>query len=130
VQHIGVDIEILSSNSKPIPASPNAESTAISGHANCEDLAREERKGDIHTFNTENDPFRQRRDSQKITSFTRRLTGDGTAAYQANMSIRPDKEELDFGTGNLILVAPQQVIDSTQVEQSVHKTRCPEVSQA
>ncbi|KAF5850456.1 hypothetical protein GGP41_002679 [Bipolaris sorokiniana] len=71
---------ILSSNSKPIPASPNAESTAISGHADCNDVAHEKRAGDSQT--AKSDPFTRRTKGRKATSFLRRLTGDeSTGGY-------------------------------------------------
>lgn len=65
---------ILSSNSKPVPASPNAESTAISGHADCDHVAHEKRAGDSQT--AKSDPFTRRTKGGKATSFLRRLTGD------------------------------------------------------
>lgn len=71
-----VDTEILSSNSKPVPASPHAESTAISGHAVREDVDLEKRRGDVQMARS--DPFQQRRQSSKATSFIRRLTGEGS----------------------------------------------------
>ncbi|KAF1845849.1 uncharacterized protein K460DRAFT_116217 [Cucurbitaria berberidis CBS 394.84] len=71
------DTEMLSSNSKPVPASPTAESTAISGHADYDEIDFEKRRGDAQT--AESDPFRRRREGQKATSFTRRLTGEGLA---------------------------------------------------
>ncbi|KAF2854794.1 hypothetical protein T440DRAFT_464932 [Plenodomus tracheiphilus IPT5] len=73
--HIAAPMEILSSNSKPVPASPNAESTAISGHADREDVNMERKEADVQT--AKSDPFRQRRVSEKVSSFTRRLTGEG-----------------------------------------------------
>jgi hypothetical protein len=70
-----MDAEILSSNSKPVPASPHAESTAISGHADRDDVDLERRNGDVQTARL--DPFSQRRrEGQKATPFIRRLTGD------------------------------------------------------
>ncbi|RMZ74133.1 hypothetical protein GMOD_00004989 [Pyrenophora seminiperda CCB06] len=68
------DLEILSSNSKPVPASPNAESTAISGHADRDDVDCEKQIGDSQT--AKNNPFTQRRVNRKTTSFLRRLTGE------------------------------------------------------
>jgi hypothetical protein len=69
------DTEIMSSNSKPVPASPHAESTAISGHADRDDVDLEKQAGDVQTAKL--DPFLQRRrEGQKPTSFYRRLTGD------------------------------------------------------
>ncbi|EUC44535.1 hypothetical protein COCMIDRAFT_6144 [Bipolaris oryzae ATCC 44560] len=75
---------ILSSNSKPIPASPNAESTAISGHANCDDVAHEKRAGDSQT--AKSDPFTRRTKSGKATSFLRRLTEDGSKVVDLDLS--------------------------------------------
>ncbi|KZM21139.1 hypothetical protein ST47_g7717 [Ascochyta rabiei] len=66
--------EILSSNSKRVPDSPHAESTAISGHANRDDVHREKRMGELEMARS--DPFKQRQASQKISSFTRKLTGE------------------------------------------------------
>jgi hypothetical protein len=66
--------EILSSNSKPTPASPNAESTAISGHADRDKVDFEKLTAEIQTARL--DPFKQRREGGKATSFIRRLTGD------------------------------------------------------
>jgi hypothetical protein len=68
------NLELLSSNSKPTPASPHAESTAISGHADPEhvQVEREMSKSSI----LRNDPFIKPIKAPKLTSFTRRLTGD------------------------------------------------------
>jgi hypothetical protein len=75
--NVGETEMILSSNSKPVPASPHAESTAISGHADCDDVDLEKTQGEIQTARL--DPFQQRRHGgQKTTSFVRRLTGDIT----------------------------------------------------
>jgi len=91
---IGIDAEILSSNSKPIPASPNAESTAISGHANRKDVDMEKKKVDVQI--AKNDPFRQGRINQKVTSFTRRLTGEGFAGdtYEMREHCSMDSPEI------------------------------------
>jgi hypothetical protein len=67
-----IETEVLSSNSKPVPASPNAESTAISGHADCDDVASEKRTGDFQT--AKSDPFSQRTKSGTVTELYRRLT--------------------------------------------------------
>ncbi|KAI4951172.1 hypothetical protein J4E91_003878 [Alternaria rosae] len=69
-----VEAAMLSSNSKPTPASPNAESTAISGHADREDIASEKKTGDWQT--AKSDPFGRRSAGKKATSFIRRLTGE------------------------------------------------------
>ncbi|KAF2832200.1 hypothetical protein CC86DRAFT_366073 [Ophiobolus disseminans] len=74
VQHGTADKETLSSNSKPTPASPHAESTAISGHADRDEVDLEKQKGDLQVARS--DPFQQRRVHHTATSFTRRLTGD------------------------------------------------------
>jgi hypothetical protein len=68
------ETEVLSSNSKPLPASPNADSTAISGHADFDDMDIEKQRGDLQTARS--DPFTHRVVTTKTTSFTRRLTGD------------------------------------------------------
>jgi hypothetical protein len=79
---------ILSSNSKPVPASPHAESTAISGHADCDDVDLEKRQGEIQTAKL--DPFQQRRrEGQKATSFIRRLTGDIAVNDTAKLAKSP-----------------------------------------
>jgi hypothetical protein len=68
------NVELLSSNSKPTPASPHAESTAISGHADPQRVNMEREMGEYEI--SQNDPFTKRSNTQKLTSFTRRLTGD------------------------------------------------------
>lgn len=73
VGYTPVDTEILSSNTKKVPDSPHAESTAISGHADHEDVHREKCKGDIET--AKSDPF-QKQGQTVLTSFTRKLTGE------------------------------------------------------
>ncbi|CAO2648982.1 Nn.00g099310.m01.CDS01 [Neocucurbitaria sp. VM-36] len=77
VQQAAANAEILSSNSKPLPASPNAESTAISGHADRDEVDLEKIQSDLQMATS--DPFRRRREGQTATSFTRRLTGEGLA---------------------------------------------------
>ncbi|KAL6706873.1 hypothetical protein ACN47E_005016 [Coniothyrium glycines] len=74
-EHWGRDAEILSSNSKPIPASPTADSTAISGLAALEDMDVEKQKGDWQT--AQSDPFGFQRTYSKPTALLRRFTGDG-----------------------------------------------------
>jgi hypothetical protein len=79
---------ILSSNSKPVPASPHAESTAISGHADCDDVDLEKRQGEIQTARL--DPFQQRRrEGKKATSFIRRLTEDMAVNDTAKLTKSP-----------------------------------------
>ncbi|KAF2265587.1 hypothetical protein CC78DRAFT_579082 [Lojkania enalia] len=67
--------ELLSSNSKPIPASPHADSTAISGHR---DIIQVQLEKDIGEYETaKSDPFNRRRQIKApATAFTRRLTED------------------------------------------------------
>ncbi|KAF2242773.1 hypothetical protein BU26DRAFT_555433 [Trematosphaeria pertusa] len=69
-----VNQQILSSNSKLLPASPRAESTAISGHAHRDRVAIEREIGEHET--AKSDPFSRRSNSQTVTAFTRRLTGE------------------------------------------------------
>ncbi|KAF2199823.1 hypothetical protein GQ43DRAFT_442150 [Delitschia confertaspora ATCC 74209] len=69
----------LSSNSKPAPASPHAESKAISGHVSSEEVEMDLERA-IHQ--TEKiDPFKGRHNTQRFRAnpFTRRLTGDSGA---------------------------------------------------
>lgn len=80
----GSDLEILSSNSKPVPASPNAESTAISGHADRDEVDSEKKTGDSQT--AKSNPFTQRRAGRKATSFLRRLTGEDQANEDVDSS--------------------------------------------
>ncbi|KAF1945417.1 hypothetical protein EJ02DRAFT_42580 [Clathrospora elynae] len=86
VEQTAAEQEILSSNSKPVPASPNAESTAISGHADREDVASEKQRGESQI--AKSDPFQQGRDGKQATFFTRRLTGED-----------PANAKLDLGQG-------------------------------
>lgn len=76
--HTPTNTEILSSNTKRVPDSPHAESTAISGHADRDEVHREKCIGDLET--AKSDPFKQRRHgAQKVNSFTRKLTGESDA---------------------------------------------------
>lgn len=75
VDYTPVDAEILSSNTKRVPDSPHAESTAISGHADQDDVHREKRRGDLET--AKSDPF-QGQEGQRMTTFTRKLTAEGS----------------------------------------------------
>ncbi|KAF2876335.1 hypothetical protein BDV95DRAFT_483226 [Massariosphaeria phaeospora] len=67
-------IELLSSNSKPMPASPHAESTAISGHADTDLVDMEKQIAEYET--AKSDPFKRRVKDHKLTAFARRLTGE------------------------------------------------------
>ena len=93
---IAVEAAMLSSNSKPTPASPNAESTAISGHADREDIASEKKTGDWQT--AKSDPFGRRSAGKKATSFIRRLTGE----HSLNEDAAP---EIDVSNQRPLLVA-------------------------
>jgi hypothetical protein len=76
--------EILSSNSKPIPASPHAESVAISGHADNDHVNLEKKIGDAETARS--DPFANRRaQASKLTAFTRRLTEESAGIDESQM---------------------------------------------
>jgi hypothetical protein len=76
--------EILSSNSKPIPASPNAESVAISGHADNDHVNLEKQLGDAETARS--DPFANRRtQASNLTAFTRRLTEESASIDESQM---------------------------------------------
>ena len=93
-QHGTAEQEALSSNSKPTPASPHAESTAISGHADRDDVDLEKQKGDLQVERS--DPFKQRPVHHAATSFTRRLTGDDLSEKPAEIDdlFSSDTEEL------------------------------------
>ncbi|OCK80430.1 hypothetical protein K432DRAFT_443168 [Lepidopterella palustris CBS 459.81] len=68
--------EIMSSNSKPKPAPPTAESRAISGHVS--NHVVEKAKADARKTQEADDPFKDRTKKQpkrRPTSFTQRLTG-------------------------------------------------------
>jgi hypothetical protein len=90
IQYTPVDTEILSSNTKRVPDSPHAESTAISGHADHDDVHREKRKGDMELARS--DPFKQRRQCHEPSSFTRRLTGE-MSLVEDNLDDVSDVEE-------------------------------------
>jgi hypothetical protein len=63
--------EVLSSNSKPLPAAPDAESMAISGHTYAECVKTEQKVGEAET--ARNDPFKGRVEMQEQNEFARRL---------------------------------------------------------
>ncbi|KAF9692539.1 hypothetical protein EKO04_009664 [Ascochyta lentis] len=95
--------EILSSNSKRVPDSPHAESTAISGHADCDDVHREKRMGDLETARS--DPFKQRQPSQKISSFTRKLTGESITNEGLELvDEEPANEDIEIDELNVGLI--------------------------
>ncbi|KAH4005021.1 hypothetical protein HBI55_125860 [Parastagonospora nodorum] len=136
------DIAILSSNSKAVPASPRAESTAISGHADSFGIDLEKLTAQIQIMKS--DPFKKRREGLKRSSFTRRLTGDDLPVEQPSTIDAPrqwkagDENEprsspieLIFparagseplpepSMGDSILAAPQQAVDDTQTQHDV-----------
>lgn len=131
------DTKILSSNSKPVPASPNAESTAISGHADCEDVEFEKQEGDLQT--AKSDPFKQRRAGQKKTSFLRRLTGDDLGDVsdpvlaishdEMNAHISSDGEDslnqIDRQSVSLPKTYPEVVAKPTEVVETVQRLTTP-----
>ncbi|OAL06650.1 hypothetical protein IQ06DRAFT_262894 [Phaeosphaeriaceae sp. SRC1lsM3a] len=75
------EAEILSSNSKPLPASPHADSTAITGHADRDDIDLEKKRSEVQT--AQSNPFRQRQESSRTTPFLRRLTGEKPGSSQS-----------------------------------------------
>jgi len=136
------DMAILSSNSKAVPASPRAESTAISGHADSFGIDLEKLTGELQIMKS--DPFKKRSEGLKRSSFTRRLTGDDLLVEQPSTIDAPRQwkagdeneprsspTELIFparagseplpepSMGDSILAAPQQVVDDTQTQHDV-----------
>lgn len=92
VGYTPVDAEILSSNTKRVPDSPHAESTAISGHADRDDVQREKCIGELET--AKSNPFNQRlQGDQKTNTFMRKLTGESVAD---NRGLSPDREPLSM----------------------------------
>jgi hypothetical protein len=85
LRRAALETEIMSSNSKPVPASPNAESTAISGHADRDEVASEKRTGDFQT--AKSDPFSQRTEGPRNDPFTRRLTETGPPNVKIGLTI-------------------------------------------
>lgn len=72
------NLELLSSNSKPTPASPHAPSTAISGHADRYQVNMDKEFGAYKI--EKSDPFRRAAKKPKFNDFTRRLTGEKKAS--------------------------------------------------
>ncbi|KAF2809908.1 uncharacterized protein BDZ99DRAFT_562502 [Mytilinidion resinicola] len=71
-----IPVQVFSSNSKPVPASPNAASRALSGHAEEEELKTAGAR--VEMANAASDPFKQRPLDHPIRgneSFIRRLSG-------------------------------------------------------
>ncbi|KAF2993311.1 hypothetical protein E8E13_000621 [Curvularia kusanoi] len=81
VGHTPVNTEILSSNTKKVPDSPHAESTAISGHADQDEVHMEKYRGDLET--AKSDPFQKRRGQKNPTHFLRKLTGESSVEDSA-----------------------------------------------
>ncbi|OAL53204.1 hypothetical protein IQ07DRAFT_504155 [Pyrenochaeta sp. DS3sAY3a] len=110
-------IEILSSNSKPVPASPNADSSAISGHADCNEIVIEKEKGDWQT--AQSDPFNRRSSNPNSTAFMRRLTGEDPTN---NIHVSEDLNTADvqaLGTNAARAIDPVRTYIKKQATQSV-----------
>ena len=91
------DMEILSSNTKRGPASPHAESTAISGHADRDQVDMEKEMADHETARS--DPFKCRSDRNKVTTFIRRLTSEQSVVEDVDVPEEPASTlpaELDY----------------------------------
>ncbi|KAH7401853.1 hypothetical protein DE146DRAFT_610819 [Phaeosphaeria sp. MPI-PUGE-AT-0046c] len=80
------EAEILSSNSKPVPASPHADSTAITGHADRADIDLEKKRSEVQT--AQSDPFQHQHGGPRTTPFVRRLTGDESEPSKPGLSKR------------------------------------------
>ncbi|KAJ4988352.1 hypothetical protein SVAN01_06130 [Stagonosporopsis vannaccii] len=106
VGYTPIDTEILSSNTKRVPDSPHAESTAISGHADQDDVHREKRRGDLET--AKSDPFRG--EGQRLTTFTRKLTAEscleGGAGHDGHRSLLGEllSDDLEVDDPRTILI--------------------------
>jgi hypothetical protein len=109
IRRSAAETEILSSNSKPVPASPNAESTAISGHADRDDVASEKRTGDYQT--AKSDPFTQRTDGRKKDAFTRRLTDERSpnANIELTIGLSPSVRAVNGAKTSMAKAASQPV---------------------
>lgn len=101
--HTTADTEILSSNTKKVPDSPHAESTAISGHADQEEVHREKHRADLET--AKSDPFQRRRGSKMPTTFLRKLTGESLG------SLDPSERSTNDSVEDTPLDVPDRVID-------------------
>ena len=123
--HTPVDIEILSSNTKRIPDSPHAESTAISGHADKDDVHREKCIGDLET--AKSDPFQQRRQGQKMTTFTRKLTGeslkDSGTVHKEPFSMPAEASNDDFEVDELAVDSASQPLPKHSPSLLKHRTQ-------
>ena len=91
--HTPADSEILSSNTKKVPDSPHAESTAISGHADQEEVHREKHRADLET--AKSDPFQRRWGSKMPTTFLRKLTGEDDVAKHTESPAMPAEASQD-----------------------------------
>jgi hypothetical protein len=140
--HTTADAEILSSNTKKVPDSPHAESTAISGHADQEEVHREKHRADLET--AKSDPF-QRRGSKMPTTFLRKLTGESSGSLDpsersTNDSVEatpldvPDRViDLDDDTtlfGDLRLRSSPPIPDSSSIQDAYSDVSSPQTSRA
>lgn len=131
---MSANLEILSSNSKPTPASPRAASTAISGHADQHQVIIEQEQGEYKI--EKSDPFR--RNHRKINSFTRRLTASSSASEAAAVTEGTSQNhlvELDDSPSNSLIEdspatrkSPVMASNNTSSKQAIDKLqiRAPE----
>lgn len=77
------NVEILSSNSKTLPAPPMAASTAISGHAESECVEAAKEIGEYETARS--NPFHRCIETRKTNSFIRRLTEGSVEAIEVGV---------------------------------------------
>jgi hypothetical protein len=87
-----VNIEVLSSNSKPLPAPPEAPSRAISGHAYSTDVELEMTVGEYEM--AKSDPFAHPAKRHKGTDFIRRLTGESDHSSTREVHHQPSRVEI------------------------------------
>jgi hypothetical protein len=83
--------EILSSNSKPLPAAPGTSSRAISGHADQAQMTLESEAGASKM--SRYDPFKTQ--NPQLTKFTRRLTDENAGSIQPENELHSSSDELD-----------------------------------
>ncbi|CAI6341675.1 unnamed protein product [Periconia digitata] len=109
------NIELLSSNSKPTPASPHAESTAISGHADPRRVRMEKEMADSDIRRT--DPFKETVPRKtRATAFTRRLSKAIGAADSTNNKLNnQDVNGMHFDGDKLVDEEPLPTIKQTPV---------------
>ncbi|KAJ8116470.1 hypothetical protein OPT61_g2121 [Boeremia exigua] len=123
--YVPVDTEILSSNTKRVPDSPHAESTAISGHADQVDVHREKCIADMET--AKSDPFQQRRQGQRTTVFTRKLTGeslvDDDAGREDLLSMPVESRNDNFDVDQLVAESASQSLLKDSPSLFKHRTQ-------